>query len=102
MFMIVRSSDKSTKKFVDKDISHLITKDAFNSLSVDTIEVTDYFEKGKASYNRIYQIYDGKMEILINEKQIILLKGDGIFIQEGMDYEIEGTFKAIAMNRVAI
>lgn len=100
--MIVRSSDKSTKKFVEKDISHLIAKNELDTLSIDTIEVTNYLEKGKATYNRMYEIYDGEMELLINGKQIMLHKGDGIFIEKGIDYEIEGTFKAIAMNRVTI
>ena len=102
MFMIVRNSDESPHKrnvFDDSlltDVSNLP-----DDVSLDFIEVEEYVEKGKASFNRVYHIYDGEMQVTINEREIILRKGDGIFIEKGMNFEMTGTFKAAAVNKVA-
>jgi hypothetical protein len=103
MFMVVRSLDTSSKRkrvFDDSllsDISHLP-----DDVSLDFIEVENYFEKGKASFNRVYHIYDGEMKLTINDREIILRKGDGVFIEKGMNYEMNGTFKAAAVHRIAM
>jgi hypothetical protein len=103
MFMVVRKSDGVAKKFDDKESAlDQSTLDTLNSLSIDIFEETDYYGKGMASFNRIYEVYDGELYVTINDQEMVLHKGDSIFIEKGMIYEMKGTFKAIAMNRVAV
>ena len=100
MFMVVRKSDKS-KQSVSEKAAQFVSNDGLNTVSLDVIEVIDYSEKGKASFNRVYQIFDGVMQVIINDQEINLQKGDSIFIEKGMNFEIKGTFKAVAVHRVA-
>src|SRR5579863_3829704 len=102
MFMVVRKSDERVRKFADKkEASDEISYSALNDVSLDIIEVTDYSEKGIASYNRVYEVFDGELQLTINNQQTNLHKGDAVFIEKGMDYELKGTFKAVAVNKVA-
>jgi mannose-6-phosphate isomerase class I len=101
MFMVVRKSDRVAKKFADKTEVPADVHETLQHMSLDVIEVTDYVEQGKASFNRVYEIYDGIMQVVINEQHIDLQKGDSIFIEKDMNYEIKGTFKAIAISNAA-
>lgn len=101
MFLVVRKSDKTVKKFDSKKDAPGDVHEALLHVSLDVIEVTDYEEQGKAAFSRVYEVYDGVMQVIINEQQINIQKGDSIFIEKGMDYEIKGTFKAVAINRIA-
>jgi mannose-6-phosphate isomerase-like protein (cupin superfamily) len=102
MFVVVRKSDPSRKKIsgnnenIDRASNNLL-----NTFSLDIFEETDYREKGKASFNRIYEIYDGELHVIIDDQEIILQKGDSIFIGKGTSFEMRGTFKAVAVNTVA-
>ncbi|HSX09152.1 MAG TPA: hypothetical protein VLF93_03300 [Candidatus Saccharimonadales bacterium] len=101
--MIVRTSDESThKKNVFDDSLITDVSNLPDDVSLDFIEVEEYFEKGEASFNRVYHIYDGAMKVIINDREIVLRKGDGIFIEKGMNFEMTGTFKAAAVHRVAV
>lgn len=105
MYMVIRKTNESENKISrfedDEKPSEFTTNDVLNSLSVDVIEVIDYSEKGIASFNRIYQIFEGELHLIINNENIIIRKGDGLYIEKGTKYEITGTFKAIAVNKVA-
>jgi len=101
--MVVRKSDERVRTFSHKkEASDDVLYDALDNVSLDVIEVTDYSEKGKASYNRVYEVFDGEMQLIINGQQANLHKGDGVFIEKGMNYELKGTFKAVAINKTAI
>jgi len=100
--MVVRKEDSSSKKSKHNDTDFFNgSNNLSDNVSLDIIEVEDYLEKGKASFNRIYQVFDGEMQLTINGREIILCKGDGVFIEKGMTYEMKGTFKAAAINKVA-
>lgn len=105
MFVVVRKSDERVRKFNDRveasDGSDISYK-ALDNVSLDVIEVKDYFEKGKAAYNRVYEVYDGELQLTINDQHVVLHKGDAVFIEKGMDYELKGTFKMIAVNKGTI
>jgi hypothetical protein len=103
MFMLVRKSDRVAKKFDDKESAFdQSTLDALKSLSIDNFEETDYYGKGTAAFNRVYEVYEGELHVIINELEYVLHKGDSIFIEKGMTFEMKGTFKMIAINKVAI
>jgi mannose-6-phosphate isomerase class I len=100
--MVVRKSDQEVKKFADKkEASGDVSYRELENVSLDIIEVTDYFEKGKAAFNRVYEVYDGEMQLTIAGQQTSLHKGDAVFIEKDMDYELKGTFKAVAINKTA-
>lgn len=103
--MVVRKPDangNNVTKFAEKDKpQNIFSYDALDSISVDDIEVTDYLEKGKAAFSRVYQIYEGELQLTINDEHFNLHKGDGVFIEKGTVYEMKGTYKAIAVNKVA-
>ncbi len=102
MFIVVRKSTSSSIKNKDRDTKLFNDiSNPSNNISLDVIEVEDYFEKGKASFNRVYHVFDGELQLAINDQQTTLYKGDGVFIQKGMTYEMKGTFKAVAVNTVA-
>lgn len=102
MFVVVQKSDQSRKKIPDKNENNdQVLNDSLNSLSIDVFEEADYYEKGKAAFNRIYEVYDGELHVIINEQEMIIYKGDSIFIGKGTSFEMRGTFKAVAINRVA-
>lgn len=103
MFTVIRKSDQSRKKITENnDPIDYASKESLDTLSLDDFEGTDYYEKGKASFSRIYQVYEGAMHVIINEEEIILNKGDSIFIGKGTSFEMKGTFKALAVNKEAI
>lgn len=100
--MVVRKSDPSRKKTSNEDNSIAsVSNNSLNNLSLDVFEETDYYGKGRASFSRVYEVFDGVLHVIINDEEIILNKGDSIFIGKGTIYEMKGTFKVIAVNKVA-
>ena len=99
MYITARKKDNSFKKIAEekKSFDEIVQLD--EKISLDVADVIDHYEKIKTAYNRIYYISDGKMQININNQEIILEKGDACFVEKGMVVELKGTFTAIIVSR---
>lgn len=102
MYKIVRESEGSIRQIApNKTANNLITKDISPNISFATTEATDYYEKEKTTYDRIYYVLEGELELSFDSEANTLQKGDACFIGKGTTYEMRGTFKAVTVNQPA-
>jgi len=102
MFKVIRKSEASIRKIADnKTATNYITKDISSQMSFATIEAIDYFEKETSSYNRIYYVLKGTLQLMFGKQEISLQGEDSCFVEKGTTYEMKGTFKAIVVNQPA-
>jgi len=100
MFLIARKSDVRIRKTVPT-LHHNAADLLLKNLSFDFLEVTDFDMTFVADYHLIYYVSDGQMRVIVNDAKYLLLKGDGVFIEQGMKYKLQGTFNATTVNRTA-
>src|SRR6185312_14765262 len=102
MFIVVKKTQKSVRKIFDekKPLKEIIPQS--DKLSLDIVEVKDHHERTIAGYNRIYYISEGQMLIQINKNSYYLQKGDACFVEKGMKFELEGTFRVIIVSSPAL
>lgn len=101
--MVVRKTDTKVRKVADIPTSEeLLANDISEKISLAVIEVTDYDETETTTYNRIYYIFDGLLHLIINGKETLLQKGDAFFVEKGMCFQMQGTFKAMCVNQPAL
>ena len=102
MYKIVHSTEGAIRQIADnKTANNLITKDISPDVSLATTKAIDYYEKEITSYNRIYFVLDGELELIINDEINALQKGDSCFIGKGTEYEMRGTFELVIVNQPA-
>lgn len=102
MYKIIRASEGTIRQIADnKTATNLITKEISPDVSLAITEATDYYEQETCEYNRIYYVLDGELQIISNGVESTLQGGDVCFISKGTDYEMRGTFKALAVNQPA-
>ncbi len=102
MYKIVKKSEGSLRKIADnKTTLNLITKDITPEVSLAFTEATDYYEKETTAYNRIYYVTKGTLVLIFDGKKQVLEAGDSCFICKNTEYEMSGTFKAVAVNQPA-
>ncbi len=102
MFAVVRKSKESKhviKKISDEkqSLNEIVNID--DKVELNVAEVVDHHEKIKTAYNRIYYVFDGLMQIFINNQEILLQKGDACFVEKGMIVELQGTFSVIIVGK---
>ena len=99
MFMVIRKSDTYVRKTSEsKDITDYIPSDIADRVSLEVMEVVDYAESEIAEYNRIYYVFDGELQLLLNDKETLLYKGDAAFFEKGMAFALKGTFKVFIIS----
>lgn len=110
MFMVVRNrphpdpllkgggNREVVEKYSDKkqSLDKIVAKDS--RVSLDIADVVNHYEKIKTTYNRIYYVSDGLMQVHINNQELILQKGDACFVEKGMIVELLGTFAVIIVS----
>lgn len=105
MFTLVRKT-KESKEIIKKisDDKHALNEivDINDKIELNVAEVVDHHEKIKTAYNRVYYIFEGVMQMLINNQEIILQKGDACFVEKGMLVELRGTFSVIIVGQPTI
>jgi mannose-6-phosphate isomerase class I len=100
MFLIARKSDVRVKKTVPslhQNVADLLLK----NLSFDFLEVDDFNMTFVADYHLVYYVSSGQMRVIVHDAKYLLLKGDAVFIEQGMKYTLQGTFNATIVNRTA-
>jgi len=100
MFVVARKSDKyfrASSQMKDLDIN----PEDSHGVCLKLIEVIDHFEKQLAEYNRIYYVFEGILQLTVNDKEVLLNKGDACFVEKGMLFEMRGTFKAMSVHKRA-
>jgi len=97
--MVIRKTRTSIKKVTEdkKPLSELVKID--EKISLDVVEVNNHYEKTKAAFSRIYYISEGIMQLIINNQELLLEKGDACFVEKGMLFELKGTFTVIIVSR---
>ena len=64
MFKIVKANEGTMRQITDnKSANNLITKNDTTAMSFATTEGVDFYEKESTSYNRIYYVLVGKLEL---------------------------------------
>jgi mannose-6-phosphate isomerase-like protein (cupin superfamily) len=102
MFKVVRKQDATLRKIADnKTAANYITKDTSPTVSLATIDATNYYENEVAEYNRIYFVLDGKLTLQFDDEEFVLLPEDTCFVEKGTTYIMKGTFKAAIINQPA-
>jgi ethanolamine utilization protein EutQ (cupin superfamily) len=102
MYKIVRKSEGLIRQIApNKTANNLISKDISPNVSFATTEASDYYEEETTSYDRIYYVLSGALELTIDGDTNTLQKGDTCFIRKGTTYEMRGTFKAVTVNQPA-
>ena len=99
MYVVVKKTGTTFSNVGDPSPNISTFPKADDGAFLDVIEVTDYHEKMTAEYHIVYYVYEGKVRLLINGQEIILEKGDSIYIEKGTFYEMQGTFKAMAVDK---
>lgn len=99
MFMMVKNASNSIKKITDdkKTLEEIVDLD--DKLNLNVAEATDYREKTTAAYNRVYYIYDGVMDLHVNNQELQLHKGDACFVEKGTTFELVGSFSVIIVSQ---
>lgn len=98
MFTVIRNTMQSVSNISDEKNSLNDSINLDEKISLNVVEATDYHEKTKSAYNRIYYVSDGLIKLLINGQEIFLQKGDACFIEKGMTFELSGTFSVIIVS----
>ncbi|MFC1710066.1 cupin domain-containing protein [Patescibacteria group bacterium] len=102
MFKVIRKNDASVRKISNNKIAiNYITKEVSPDVSLAVTEVTNFEEKQKTEYNRIYYILKGTLILSFDDEEIRLEKGDSCHVSKGTEYLMSGTFKAIVVNQPA-
>ena len=101
MFIIGRKSEVRIRKNVVNNIQEDIADAILKGFSFDFLEVTNFQQKFRMDYHLVYYVFDGELFFEINKGEYFLQKGDAVFVEKGMSYEMKGTFKAVAINRTA-
>ncbi len=102
MYKVVRNSNASVRKISDNKISiNYITKDISPDVSFAVAEATEFKEKQRAEYNRIYYILSGTLILMFDKKKVELETGDSCYVSKGTEYVMSGTFKAVMVNQPA-
>jgi ethanolamine utilization protein EutQ (cupin superfamily) len=103
MFIVARKTDIRVRKVIDNSpIGNDNATTILKGISLDFIEVEDFDMTLKAEYNIIYYVFDGEMQLVVNDRNTYtLLIGDAVFIEKGMRYRLKGTFRATTVNRTA-
>ena len=100
MFVVARKSDKVFKE-VSYTSNMAIPSEDSHGVCLKLIEETDTNEKEMAEYNRIYYVFEGDLQLTINNKEILLHMGDACFVEKGMLFAMKGTFKALSVHKRA-
>ncbi len=99
VFKIIRSQDGVVRQIAEnKIVTNLITKEISRNVSLATTKATDYIETETTTYDRIYFVLDGVLELTYEGEASVLAKGDACFIPKGSTYEMRGTFEVVAVN----
>jgi len=98
MFMVVKKSEKLARKIFDEKKTFNEIVPHLDKVSLDIVEVKDHHEKTLAGYNRIYYVSEGEMLLQINNNIFNIQKGDVCFVEKGMRFELEGTFRVIIVS----
>jgi len=102
MHKVVRHTEGKIRKISDtKSSNNLITKEISPTVSLATIEASDYNEKEITDYDRIYYLLEGALELFIENETVELQPGDVCYLSSGTEYEMKGTFRAIVVNQPA-
>lgn len=97
VYKLVKAADTTVRQIA----ANFITKDINPTISFATTEATDYYEKETTPYARIYYVLDGLMVITIANEKFNVEVGDVFYIEKDSTYEMQGTFKAVAVNQPA-
>ena len=97
--MVIKKSETPVKKISDDKMSLNEIVDIDEKVSLNVTEAVDYNERTTAEYSRIYYIYDGLMQLSINNRELELGKGDACFVEKGMTFALKGTFKVITVSQ---
>jgi mannose-6-phosphate isomerase-like protein (cupin superfamily) len=100
MFVVARKSDKVFKE-VSYTSNMAISSEDSHGVCLKIIEEKDCNKKEIAEYNRIYYVFEGELQLAINNKENLLYSGDACFVEKGMLFEIKGTFKALSVHKRA-
>lgn len=97
--MVVKNRLDSIKKVTDekKQLNEIVDLD--DKFTINVAQATDYREKTKAAYNRVYYISDGEMVLRINDQELQLRKGDACYVEKGTIVELEGSFNVIIVSQ---
>ncbi len=102
MYKIVKANEAKVRRIAENKLANnFITKDETSSMSLATIEVSDFNEKTTTKYSRIYYVLEGKLELGFDNDFCELGTGDACYMDANTEYEMRGSFKAIVVNQPA-
>lgn len=102
MYKIVKKSEGTLHKIAEnKQAMNYITKNITSDFSLAVIKAENFDEMETATYNRIYYVLSGQLELTFDGVKNILKSGDTCYLQKGSKYQMSGTFGTIVINQPA-